>query len=78
MIELVEMEIRETLTNMGFDGANTPIVKGSALYALDDKDPEIGKFDFELNKICPIAEEKFTHLLQLAFNLVLVMAPQII
>lgn len=43
MVELVEMEIRELLTEMGFDGDNIPIVAGSALRALEDKDPEIGK-----------------------------------
>ena len=42
MAELVEMEIREVLTEMGFDGANTPFVKGSALCALEGNDPEIG------------------------------------
>ena len=39
MIELVEMEIRELLTQFGFDGDNTPIVKGSALAAVEDKSP---------------------------------------
>ena len=34
LIELVEMEIRELLTFYGFDGDNTPIVKGSATGAL--------------------------------------------
>ncbi|XP_077300035.1 elongation factor Tu-like [Arctopsyche grandis] len=42
MIELVEMEIRELLTEMGYDGDNIPIVKGSALCALEGKKPEIG------------------------------------
>ncbi|XP_043270008.1 elongation factor Tu, mitochondrial [Venturia canescens] len=42
MVELVEMEIRELLTEMGFNGENTPIVKGSALMALEGKSPEIG------------------------------------
>ncbi len=39
LIELVEMEIRELLTKNGFDGDNTPIIKGSATGALagDDK-----------------------------------------
>jgi elongation factor Tu len=31
MIELVEMEVRELLSEMGFDGDNVPIIKGSAL-----------------------------------------------
>lgn len=42
MVELVEMEIRELLSEMGFDGDNTPIVCGSALCALEGKKPEIG------------------------------------
>ncbi|CAH1153856.1 unnamed protein product [Phaedon cochleariae] len=42
MVELVEMEIRELLTEMGFDGDNIPIVSGSALCALEGKNPEIG------------------------------------
>ncbi|KAF5279622.1 hypothetical protein FQA39_LY18262 [Lamprigera yunnana] len=42
MIELVEMEIRELMTEMGFDGDNIPVISGSALLALDGKDAEIG------------------------------------
>lgn len=42
MLELVEMEVRELLTEFGFDGMNTPVIIGSALYALDGKDPEMG------------------------------------
>ncbi|HMX35958.1 MAG TPA: elongation factor Tu [Ferruginibacter sp.] len=34
LLELVEMEIRELLTSYGFDGDNTPIIKGSATGAL--------------------------------------------
>ena len=34
ILELVEMEIRELLTKNGFDGDNTPIIKGSATGAL--------------------------------------------
>jgi elongation factor Tu len=42
MIELVEEEIRELLTKQGFDGANTPVIRGSGLKAseatsLDDQ-----------------------------------------
>jgi elongation factor Tu len=33
MIELVEEEIRELLTKQGFDGANTPVIRGSGLKA---------------------------------------------
>jgi elongation factor Tu len=36
LIELVEMEVRELLAEYDFDGDNTPIVKGSALRALED------------------------------------------
>lgn len=42
MIELVEMEIRELFSEMGYDGDNISIVKGSALCALEGKKPEIG------------------------------------
>lgn len=42
MVELVEMEIRELLSEMGFDGEKIPVVTGSALCALEDKNPEIG------------------------------------
>ena len=35
LLELVEMEIRDLLTEYGFDGANTPIIRGSALKALE-------------------------------------------
>jgi elongation factor Tu len=43
LIELVEMEIRELLTKYEFPGDTTPIIKGSALAALEGKDDEIGK-----------------------------------
>jgi elongation factor Tu len=42
MVELVEMELQELLSEMGYDGNNVPIVKGSALCALEGKNPEIG------------------------------------
>ena len=35
MIELVEMDVRELLSEYGYDGDNTPIIKGSALGALN-------------------------------------------
>jgi elongation factor Tu len=38
LIDLVEEEIRELLTNNHYDGANTPIIRGSGLKALDAKD----------------------------------------
>ncbi|CCH58765.1 hypothetical protein TBLA_0A09820 [Henningerozyma blattae CBS 6284] len=43
MLELVEMEMRELLTHYGFDGDNTPVIMGSALCALEDREPEIGE-----------------------------------
>ena len=42
MLELVEMEMRELLTTYGFEGDTTPIVLGSALCALDGRQPELG------------------------------------
>ena len=35
--------MREVLSEFGFDGDNTPVLKGSALCALEDKNPEIGR-----------------------------------
>jgi elongation factor Tu len=43
LVELVEMEVRELLSKYGFDGDNIPIIKGSAVAALEDKTPEIGE-----------------------------------
>lgn len=37
------MEVVELLTEMGFDGPNVPIIKGSALAAVEGKTPEIGE-----------------------------------
>ncbi|WMJ76625.1 MULTISPECIES: elongation factor Tu [unclassified Sedimentibacter] len=48
LIELVEMEIRELLSEYEFDGDNTPIVKGSALKALEDPSGEWGDKIIEL------------------------------
>ncbi|KKP82954.1 MAG: Elongation factor Tu [Candidatus Nomurabacteria bacterium GW2011_GWF2_35_66] len=38
MLELVEEEVRELLTKQGFDGANAPVIRGSALKALESAD----------------------------------------
>jgi elongation factor Tu len=38
LIELVEMEVREALDHQGFPGDDTPIIRGSALLALEGKD----------------------------------------
>jgi elongation factor Tu len=43
LLELVELEIREELSKRDFDGDNIPIIAGSALAALEDKTPEIGR-----------------------------------
>ena len=42
LLDLVEMEVRELLTEYGFDGNNTPIIRGSALKALEG-DPKYVK-----------------------------------
>ena len=43
LLELVELEVRELLSDYDFDGDNIPIIKGSALAALEGRDDEIGK-----------------------------------
>ena len=43
LIDLVEMEVRELLTSYEFPGDTTPIIKGSALAAVEGRDDEIGK-----------------------------------
>ncbi|MBC7799974.1 MAG: elongation factor Tu, partial [Gemmatimonadaceae bacterium] len=43
LLELVEMEVRELLSNYKFPGDDIPIVKGSALMALEDKSPDLGE-----------------------------------
>ncbi|XUU59855.1 elongation factor Tu [Erythrobacter sp. HA6-11] len=43
ILELVELEVRELLSSYDFDGDNIAIVKGSALAALEGRDPEIGE-----------------------------------
>lgn len=42
LLELVELELREVLSQYGFDGDETPIVSGSALNALEGKDTSLG------------------------------------
>ncbi len=49
LVDLVEEEVRELLTKQGYDGANVPVIRGSALKALDTK-----SFDDEAAK--PIVE----------------------
>ncbi|TPG57375.1 elongation factor Tu [Roseomonas nepalensis] len=43
LLELVEMEVRELLSSYQFPGDDIPIIHGSALMALEDKNPEQGE-----------------------------------
>jgi elongation factor Tu len=43
LLDLVELEVRELLSKYNFPGDKIPIVRGSALMALEDKKPELGK-----------------------------------
>jgi elongation factor Tu len=43
LLELVELEVRELLSSYDFPGDDIPIVKGSALAALEDSDPKLGR-----------------------------------
>ena len=54
MVELAEMEIRDYLTKYGFNGEETPIIKGSAKCALDGKNPEMG--EQKINKLIEIID----------------------
>jgi elongation factor Tu len=49
LLELVEMEVRELLSKYQFDGDNIPVVRGSALQALEGK-------DFGVDSICKLVE----------------------
>ena len=42
MLDLVEMEVRDLLTSYGFPGDTIPVIRGSALCALNGEKPEIG------------------------------------
>jgi elongation factor Tu len=61
LLELVEMEVRELLSKYEFPGDDTPIVKGSALKALEGDQSEIGvpaviKLVAEMDKYIPVPE----------------------
>jgi elongation factor Tu len=43
LLELVDMEVRELLSSYDFPGDDIPIIKGSALAAMEGRDPEIGE-----------------------------------
>ena len=45
LIDLVEMEVRELLSEYGFDGENAPVIRGSALKALEGDPAWEGKID---------------------------------
>ncbi|UNM06295.1 MAG: elongation factor Tu [Holosporaceae bacterium] len=52
LLDLVEMEVRELLSSYDFPGDDIPVVRGSALCALEDKSPELGK-----NAVLKLMEE---------------------
>jgi elongation factor Tu len=43
LLELVELEMRELLSSYQFPGDDIPIIRGSALCALEDREPEMGE-----------------------------------
>src|ERR671921_802071 len=51
LLELVELEIRELLSSYDFPGDDIPIVKGSALAALEDSDRKIGRVETGIVKV---------------------------
>jgi elongation factor Tu len=61
LLELVELEVRELLTKYEFPGDTTPIIKGSALKALEGDQSEIGvpallKLVDEMDRFIPVPE----------------------
>jgi len=58
MIDLVEEEIRELLTSQGYDGANAPVIRGSALKALESADNN----DEEAKKILELVNALDTYI----------------
>lgn len=54
-VELVELELRDLLTEFGFDGDAVPFVNGSAKCALEDTHPEIG--EQSIFKLCDVLDE---------------------
>ncbi len=61
LLDLAELEVRELLTHNGFPGATTPVVRGSALLALEGNDgplgvPAIVKLVAELDRYVPLPE----------------------
>lgn len=58
------MEIRELLTEYGYDGDETPVIYGSALCALENKNPEMGV-------------EKIKELIAVSYNRILLKSPKL-
>ena len=53
MLDLVEMDVRELLTKYGYDGENTPVIRGSALKALEG-DP---KWEEKIDELMDAVDE---------------------
>ena len=51
ILDLVELEVRELLTKYGFDGENVPVIKGSALKALDGDAEEVKSIEELMNAV---------------------------
>jgi elongation factor Tu len=49
LLELVELEVRELLSSYDFPGDDIPVIQGSALCALEGRDPEVG--EASINKL---------------------------
>jgi elongation factor Tu len=47
LVDLVEMEVRDLLKAYGFDGDKAPVIRGSALAAMEGRDPELGQKQIE-------------------------------
>jgi len=47
LLDLVEMEVRDLLTEYGFPGAETPVIRGAAIKALNGENSEIGTQAFD-------------------------------
>ncbi len=56
LLELVEVEIRELLSKYDFPGDDIPIVKGSALAAVEDRDENIGKNSLDKPFLMPVED----------------------
>jgi len=61
LLDLVELEVRELLSAYSFPGDDIPVVRGSALAALEDRNPEIGaetilKLMAEVDRYIPTPE----------------------